>query len=84
MLYIVFIASNFLLFYKIDWKDKYICKYMWWLFLYIKYSYNVFMHSLNIFYEWIRIYLSIFLKRFLENMIDFYSFITASFQWLSK
>lgn len=28
MLYIVFIASNFLLFYKIDWKDKYICKYM--------------------------------------------------------
>lgn len=26
---IVFIASNFLLFYKIDWKDKYICKYMW-------------------------------------------------------
>lgn len=55
MLYIVFIASNFLLFYKIDWKDKYICKYMWWLFLYIEYSYNVFMHSLNIFYEFIRI-----------------------------
>lgn len=55
MLYIVFIASNFLLFYKIDWKDKYIFKYMWWLFLYIEYSYNVFMHSLNIFYEFIRI-----------------------------
>lgn len=52
---IVFIASNFLLFYKIDWKDKYICKYMWWLLLFIEYSYNVFMHSLNIFYEFIRI-----------------------------
>lgn len=73
MLYIVFIASNFLLFYKIDWKDKYtcICKYMWWLFLYIKYSYNVFMHSLNIFYEFIRIYLSIFFKDFLKIWLIF-------------
>lgn len=71
MLYIVFIASNFLLFYKIDWKDKYICKYMWWLLLYIEYSYNVFMHSLNIFYEFIRIYLSIFFKDFLKIWLIF-------------
>lgn len=26
---IVFIVSNFFLFYKIDWKDKYICKYIY-------------------------------------------------------
>lgn len=55
VIYIVFIVSNFFLFYKIDWKDKYICKYMWWLLLYIEYLYNVFMYFLNIFYEFIRI-----------------------------
>lgn len=43
---------------------------MWWSILYIKYLYNVFVHSLSIFYEFIRIYLFIFYD-FLKNMIDF-------------